>query len=175
MVQLSALDIIQTGMYGLSVEQRKRLTIAVELVANPSIVFMDEPTSGVCCFQKYTQKSSYRKLAVDRCVTRAHPASRILKAAEDTNSTPTHAAQMTHMARCVQQAWTPGPLLLSCGRCATPSTRAAPSCAPSTSRPSTSSRCAAASRSLHRSQWSLFCPQCLDTSLPTSTCLDTGC
>ncbi len=33
---------------GLSVEQRKRLTIAVELVANPAIVFMDEPTSGVC-------------------------------------------------------------------------------------------------------------------------------
>ena len=28
-------------------EQRKRLTIAVELVANPSIVFMDEPTSGI--------------------------------------------------------------------------------------------------------------------------------
>ena len=36
-----------TGQYGLSVEQRKRLTIAVELVANPSIVFMDEPTSGL--------------------------------------------------------------------------------------------------------------------------------
>ena len=34
------------GVDGLSVEQRKRLTIAVELVANPSIVFMDEPTSG---------------------------------------------------------------------------------------------------------------------------------
>ena len=34
------------GVTGLSVEQRKRLTIAVELVANPSIVFMDEPTSG---------------------------------------------------------------------------------------------------------------------------------
>ena len=34
------------GISGLSVEQRKRLTIAVELVANPSIVFMDEPTSG---------------------------------------------------------------------------------------------------------------------------------
>ena len=34
------------GQSGLSVEQRKRLTIAVELVANPSIVFMDEPTSG---------------------------------------------------------------------------------------------------------------------------------
>ncbi|KAJ3701263.1 hypothetical protein LUZ61_004968 [Rhynchospora tenuis] len=32
---------------GLSVEQRKRLTIAVELVANPSIIFMDEPTSGL--------------------------------------------------------------------------------------------------------------------------------
>ncbi|MCO5565028.1 hypothetical protein L7F22_018698 [Adiantum nelumboides] len=32
---------------GLSTEQRKRLTIAVELVANPSIIFMDEPTSGL--------------------------------------------------------------------------------------------------------------------------------
>jgi ABC-type multidrug transport system ATPase subunit len=35
------------GVSGLSVEQRKRLTIAVELVANPSIVFMDEPTTGL--------------------------------------------------------------------------------------------------------------------------------
>ena len=34
------------GVSGLSVEQRKRLTIAVELVANPSIIFLDEPTSG---------------------------------------------------------------------------------------------------------------------------------
>ncbi|KAI4305245.1 hypothetical protein L6164_028622 [Bauhinia variegata] len=35
------------GTSGLSTEQRKRLTIAVELVANPSIIFMDEPTSGL--------------------------------------------------------------------------------------------------------------------------------
>ncbi|XP_028056720.1 ABC transporter G family member 39-like isoform X2 [Camellia sinensis] len=35
------------GVNGLSVDQRKRLTIAVELVANPSIIFMDEPTTGL--------------------------------------------------------------------------------------------------------------------------------
>jgi ABC-type transport system involved in cytochrome bd biosynthesis fused ATPase/permease subunit len=35
------------GASGLSVEQRKRLTIAVELAGNPSILFADEPTSGL--------------------------------------------------------------------------------------------------------------------------------
>jgi ABC-type multidrug transport system ATPase subunit len=35
------------GATGLSAEQQKRLTIAVELVASPSIIFMDEPTTGL--------------------------------------------------------------------------------------------------------------------------------
>ncbi|KAI3770699.1 hypothetical protein L6452_01840 [Arctium lappa] len=35
------------GVSGLSTEQRKRLTIAVEVIANPSIIFMDEPTTGL--------------------------------------------------------------------------------------------------------------------------------
>ncbi|KAL7205481.1 hypothetical protein ACSBR2_018420 [Camellia fascicularis] len=35
------------GVSGLSTEQRKRLTIDLELVANPSIIFMDEPTTGL--------------------------------------------------------------------------------------------------------------------------------
>jgi ABC-type multidrug transport system ATPase subunit len=32
---------------GLSQAQRKLLNVAVELVANPSILFVDEPTSGL--------------------------------------------------------------------------------------------------------------------------------
>ncbi|KAK9102322.1 hypothetical protein Sjap_019576 [Stephania japonica] len=35
------------GVTGLSTKQRKRLKIAVELVANPSIIFMDEPATGL--------------------------------------------------------------------------------------------------------------------------------
>ncbi|KAE8708684.1 Pleiotropic drug resistance protein 3 [Hibiscus syriacus] len=35
------------GVSGISLEQQKQLTIAMELVANPSIIFMDEPTFGL--------------------------------------------------------------------------------------------------------------------------------
>ncbi|RHN48302.1 putative sulfate-transporting ATPase [Medicago truncatula] len=49
LVELTPLrdTIVVPGATGLSTLQRKRLTIAVELVANPSIMFMDEPTSGL--------------------------------------------------------------------------------------------------------------------------------
>lgn len=47
LTQLAGALVGLPGVDGLSTEQRKRLTIAVELVANPSIVFMDEPTSGL--------------------------------------------------------------------------------------------------------------------------------
>jgi len=35
------------GINGLSLEQRKRLTVAIELVSNPSVILMDEPTTGL--------------------------------------------------------------------------------------------------------------------------------
>jgi len=40
-------DIADSVSGGLSMEQNKRLTLGVEMVANPSIIFCDEPTSGL--------------------------------------------------------------------------------------------------------------------------------
>lgn len=52
---------------GLSVEQRKRLTIAVELVSKPSIlIFLDEPTSGLDGQAAYNTIRFLRKLAEAR-------------------------------------------------------------------------------------------------------------
>ncbi|KAJ6134709.1 hypothetical protein N7523_001031 [Penicillium sp. IBT 18751x] len=49
---------------GLSVEQRKRLTIAIELVAKPSIlIFLDEPTSGLDGQAAFNTIRFLRKLA----------------------------------------------------------------------------------------------------------------
>lgn len=49
-------DLLGTpGVNGLSTEARKRLTIAVELMANPHVLFMDEPTSGAGLDPKKTQ------------------------------------------------------------------------------------------------------------------------
>jgi ABC-type multidrug transport system ATPase subunit/ABC-type multidrug transport system permease subunit len=50
LLELNSLEhtLIGTPGSGLSIEQRKRLTIGVELVAKPSIlIFLDEPTSGL--------------------------------------------------------------------------------------------------------------------------------
>ncbi|CZR66015.1 probable ATP-binding cassette multidrug transport protein [Phialocephala subalpina] len=53
-----------TGGAGLSVEQRKRLTIGVELVAKPSIlIFLDEPTSGLDGQAAYNIIRFLKKLA----------------------------------------------------------------------------------------------------------------
>lgn len=45
--KLKDLVVGDPGGEGLSIEQRKRLSIGVELVGNPSVLFMDEPTSGL--------------------------------------------------------------------------------------------------------------------------------
>lgn len=45
--ELACRDPSTNGRQGLNVEQRKRLTIGVELAAKPALlVFLDEPTSG---------------------------------------------------------------------------------------------------------------------------------
>ncbi|KAG7102980.1 ABC multidrug transporter atrB like protein [Verticillium longisporum] len=48
---------------GLSIEQRKRLTLATELVAKPSLLFLDEPTSGLDGQSAYQICRFMRRLA----------------------------------------------------------------------------------------------------------------
>jgi ABC-type multidrug transport system ATPase subunit len=55
--------IIGSPGQGLTIEQRKRLTIGVELVARPTILFLDEPTSGLDGQSAFTIVQFMRKLA----------------------------------------------------------------------------------------------------------------
>ncbi|KAF9399449.1 hypothetical protein BGX21_006228 [Mortierella sp. AD011] len=48
--------------FGISVEERKRLTIGVELVAKPRLLFLDEPTSGLDAQASYNIMRFMRKL-----------------------------------------------------------------------------------------------------------------
>ncbi|KAJ1680260.1 ATP-binding cassette transporter snq2 [Spiromyces aspiralis] len=51
------------GSRGISLEERKRLTIAVELVAKPKILFLDEPTSGLDAQAAFNIVHFLRRLA----------------------------------------------------------------------------------------------------------------
>eukprot|EP01133_Synstelium_polycarpum_P019406 gene19406-23237_t len=53
---------LESGV-GISVEERKRLTIGIELVAKPHILFLDEPTSGLDAQSSYNIIKFIRKLA----------------------------------------------------------------------------------------------------------------
>ncbi|KAG1655082.1 hypothetical protein FOA52_010286 [Chlamydomonas sp. UWO 241] len=71
------------GESGLSVEQRKRLTIGVELVSNPSAIFMDEPTSGLDASAAKIVMSAVRAVANNGrtvCVTIHQPSIEIFEA-----------------------------------------------------------------------------------------------
>ncbi|KAJ1945630.1 ATP-binding cassette transporter snq2, partial [Linderina pennispora] len=50
---------------GISLEERKRLTIGIELVARPKILFLDEPTSGLDAQASYTIVQFLRRLAAE--------------------------------------------------------------------------------------------------------------
>ncbi|CAO3694119.1 unnamed protein product [Rhizopus stolonifer] len=49
--------------FGISVEERKRLTIGLELVGKPQLLFLDEPTSGLDAQSSYNIIRFIRKLA----------------------------------------------------------------------------------------------------------------
>ncbi|KAI9272447.1 ABC-2 type transporter-domain-containing protein [Sporodiniella umbellata] len=49
--------------FGISIEERKRLTIGMELVGKPQLLFLDEPTSGLDAQSSYNIVRFIRKLA----------------------------------------------------------------------------------------------------------------
>ncbi|KAI8885476.1 hypothetical protein K501DRAFT_293450 [Backusella circina FSU 941] len=53
---------VESG-FGISVEERKRLTIGMELVGKPQLLFLDEPTSGLDSQSSYNIIRFIRKLA----------------------------------------------------------------------------------------------------------------
>jgi ABC-type multidrug transport system ATPase subunit/ABC-type multidrug transport system permease subunit len=53
---------VETG-FGISVEERKRLTIGMELVGKPKLLFLDEPTSGLDAQSSFNIIRFIRKLA----------------------------------------------------------------------------------------------------------------
>jgi ABC-type multidrug transport system ATPase subunit len=55
--------LVGTPGAGLSIEQKKRLTLGVELVAKPKLLFLDEPTSGLDGQSAYNIVRFMRKLA----------------------------------------------------------------------------------------------------------------
>ncbi|KAG1047886.1 hypothetical protein G6F46_009926 [Rhizopus delemar] len=56
------IGLVEMG-YGISVEERKRLTIGMELVGKPKLLFLDEPTSGLDAQSSYNIIRFIRKLA----------------------------------------------------------------------------------------------------------------
>ena len=68
-LQHSANDIIGApGFGGVSPEVRKKVTIAVELVMDPALIFLDEPTTGLDSAGAFAVMSSVKKLAQEMAV-----------------------------------------------------------------------------------------------------------
>ena len=74
---------------GIYTAQRRRLTIAVELVTNPSIIFMDEPTSGLDAHvEAIVMRTVQNTVNIGRTVvcTIHQPSIDIFEAFDDVNS-----------------------------------------------------------------------------------------
>ncbi|XP_050347013.1 ATP-binding cassette sub-family G member 1-like isoform X2 [Nymphalis io] len=84
--QLGILDVLNTRAGRLSGGERKRLTIACELLTNPSILLLDEPTSGLDSVSSMSVAQALKSVArsgrIVACVIH-QPSSQLFTSADD--------------------------------------------------------------------------------------------
>ena len=73
---LDLADIVHESIHDILMNQRKRLMVGIKVMSRPSILFLDEPTTGVfCCLPKHLHQLNFHLFcsSVWICGAQKHP------------------------------------------------------------------------------------------------------